>query len=59
MKPPENWRSEQQIRGIQSQVQKSINQSTDGAYAIVDLSTAHAMADICRQARWTEKGPPP
>lgn len=54
--PPKKWRSEPQLRGVQSQVQRGINSCEDGATVEIDVATAHAVIEIIEQARHTENG---
>lgn len=44
-------RSERQLRGLQSQVRGAINHSEDGAYALLDLTTAEKVCDALQQLR--------
>lgn len=53
------WRTSRSIAGIQANLQGSINQSNDGATVYLDLATAKALVEICRQAKHTEVGHEP
>ena len=50
------WRTSAQVRGYRSALQAAINASHAGAYAVIDLATARALVQICRQAEHTEEG---
>ena len=54
--PAAFWRTSAQVRGYRSALQAAINASDDGASAVIDLATARALVQICRQADHTEEG---
>ena len=50
------WRSGNQIRGVRAQLQAEINLCRNGSEITLDLTTAHSLIEICRQAAHTEDG---
>lgn len=50
------WRSGNQIRGVRAQLQGEINPCRNGSEITLDLTTAHSLIEICRQAAHTEDG---
>jgi len=55
-KGPFKWRTSKQIGGVEGTLQRAINLCDNGAEITLDITTAHNLLEIARQAKHTERG---